>query len=140
MTLGVEVAGLRLSYGAVTALDDLSFTLAGGRIYGLLGRNGSGKTSLLSVLAGFRKASAGTVLVDGEPVFENPRSTRRVCLIRETGDTGDKDERVRDALYTATRLRPAGTATTPRRWSSASRSRGTRSSASSPSASGRPSG
>ena len=106
MTLGVEVAGLRLSYGAVTALDDLSFTLAGGRIYGLLGRNGSGKTSLLSVLAGFRKASGGTVLVDGQPVFENPRSTRRVCLIRETGDTGDKDERVRDALYTAARLRP----------------------------------
>jgi ABC-2 type transport system ATP-binding protein len=106
MTLGVEVAGLRLSYGAVTALDDFSFTLAGGRIYGLLGRNGSGKTSLLSVLAGFRKASGGTVLVDGQPVFENPRSTRRVCLIRETGDTGDKDERVRDALYTAARLRP----------------------------------
>jgi len=39
-------------------------------------------------------------------VFENPRSTRRVCLIRETGDTGDRDERVRDALYTAARLRP----------------------------------
>jgi len=85
MILGVEVAGLRLSYGAVTALDDFSFTLAGGRIYGLLGRNESGKTSLLSVLAGFRKASGGTVLVDGQPVFENPCSTRRVCLIRETG-------------------------------------------------------
>ena len=54
MTLDIRVAGLQLRYGAVTALDDLSFTLPGGRIYGLLGRNGSGKTSLLSVLAGFR--------------------------------------------------------------------------------------
>jgi ABC-type branched-subunit amino acid transport system ATPase component len=41
MTLDIQVAGLQLRYGAVTALDDLSFTLPGGRIYGLLGRNGS---------------------------------------------------------------------------------------------------
>jgi ABC-2 type transport system ATP-binding protein len=107
MTLDVEVAGLRLRYGTVTALDDLSFSLAGGRIYGLLGRNGSGKTSLLSVLAGFRKPSEGRVLVDGRPVFENPAVTSRVCLVRETGDTGDKDERVADALATAARLRPS---------------------------------
>ena len=38
MTLDIQVAGLQLRYGAVTALDDLSFTLPGGRIYGLLGR------------------------------------------------------------------------------------------------------
>lgn len=106
MTLGIEVAGLRLRYRDVTALDDLSFTLPGGRIYGLLGRNGSGKTSLLSVLAGFRKPSGGTVLVDGQPVFENPAITRRVCLIRETGDIGDRDGRVSEALDTASRLRP----------------------------------
>jgi ABC-2 type transport system ATP-binding protein len=105
MTLAVEAAGLRLRYGDVTALDNLSFGLPGGRIYGLLGRNGSGKTSLLSVLAGFRKASAGSAQIDGQPVFENPRSTRRVCLIRETGDTGDKDEKVSEALDTASRLR-----------------------------------
>jgi ABC-2 type transport system ATP-binding protein len=106
VTLDIELAGLRLRYGTVTALDDLSFKLPGGRIYGLLGRNGSGTTSLLSVLAGFRKASEGTVLVGGRPVFENPAVTRRVCLIRETGDTGDRDDRVTDALSTASRLRP----------------------------------
>ena len=106
MTLDIETRSLELRYGSVTALHDLTFTLTGGRIYGLLGRNGSGKTSLLSVLAGFRKASGGTVLVDGQPVFENPRVTRRVCLIRETGDSGDKDDRVSDALDTAAHLRP----------------------------------
>ena len=103
MTLDIEVAGLRLRYGDVTALDDLSLTLGGGRIYGLLGRDGAGKTSLLSVLAGFRRPSGGTVRIDGQPVFENLRITRQVCLIRETGDTGD---RVRYALWTAARLRP----------------------------------
>jgi hypothetical protein len=86
--------------------DDLGFTLGGGRIHGLLGRNGSGKTSLLSVLAGFRKPSGGTVRIDGQPVLENLRITRQVCLIRETGDTGDRDDRVRYALWTAARLRP----------------------------------
>ena len=106
MTLDIEVAGLRLRYGEVTALDDLSLTLGGGRIYGLLGRNGAGMTSLLSVLAGFRRPSGGTVRIDGQPVFENPRITRQVCLIRETGDTGDRDDRVRYALWTAARLRP----------------------------------
>jgi ABC-2 type transport system ATP-binding protein len=105
MTLGIEVRGLQLRYGAVTALDDLSFTLPGGRIYGLLGRNGSGKTSLLSVLAAFRRQSAGSVLIDGQPVFENPSITRRVCLVRETGDPGDNGERVREVLSTAARLR-----------------------------------
>jgi ABC-2 type transport system ATP-binding protein len=106
MTLGIEVRGLQLRYGTLTALDDLDFTLPGGRIYGLLGRNGSGKTSLLSVLAAFRRPSAGSVLIDGQPVFENPRITRQVCLIRETGDPGDSGERVREVLYTAARLRP----------------------------------
>ena len=106
MTLDIETAGLQLRYGPVTALDDLSLTLPGGRIYGLLGRNGSGKTSLLSVLAGFRRAAGGTVLLGGQPVFEQPRTTRQVCLIRETGDTGDRDDRVSEALYTARHLRP----------------------------------
>jgi ABC-2 type transport system ATP-binding protein len=106
MTLRIEVDGLQLRYGAVTALDDLSFTLDGGKIYGLLGRNGSGKTSLLSVLAAFRRVSGGAVRIDGQPVFENPLITRQVCLIRETGDTGDTGDRVRDALYTAEHLRP----------------------------------
>lgn len=58
------------------------------------------------MLAGFRKPSGGTVRIGGQPVFENPRITRQVCLIRETGDTGDRDDRVRYVLWTAARLRP----------------------------------
>jgi ABC-2 type transport system ATP-binding protein len=138
MTLGIEVAGLRLRYRDVTALDDLSFALPGGRIHGLLGRNGSGKTSLLSVLAGFRKASGGTVLIGGQPVFENPGVTRHVCLIRETGDVGDRDERVGEALYTATRLRPGWDGDYADTLVDASRSHGARSWASCRSGSARP--
>ena len=105
----IEVRDLTLRYGQLTALQDLSFTLDGGKIHGLLGRNGSGKTSLLSVVAGFRKASAGSVTLDGQPVFDNPAATRQMCLIRGTGDTVEHDwpaDRVGDALDTAARFRP----------------------------------
>ncbi|GAB7043362.1 MULTISPECIES: ABC transporter ATP-binding protein [Catenuloplanes] len=105
MSLPVSVRDLRVRYGDTVALDDLSFDLAGGKIYGLLGRNGSGKTTLLSVLAAFRRASAGTVLVDGEDPFENARVTRRVCLIRDNVDAEDTD-RVSAVLGLAAELRP----------------------------------
>jgi ABC-2 type transport system ATP-binding protein len=82
MTLSIEVKDLQVRYGETTALDSVTFRLEGGKIYFLLGRNAAGKTSLLSVLAGFRKATSGEVLIDGQPVFENPWITRRIALIR----------------------------------------------------------
>ncbi|WP_027346104.1 ABC transporter ATP-binding protein [Hamadaea tsunoensis] len=97
MSLGVEVADLSVRYGDVTALDGLSFTLAPGKIYGLLGRNGSGKSTLLSVLAAFRRPAAGRVLVDGQDPFENPSVMSRICLIREGGDLYSS-ARVRDVV------------------------------------------
>jgi ABC-2 type transport system ATP-binding protein len=106
MSASIEIDHLRLNYGNVTALDDLTLTLPGGRIYGLLGRTGSGKTSLLSVLAAFRKATSGTVRVQGQPVFENSRITSQICLIREAGDTVDKSDPVEDALKLAEHMRP----------------------------------
>jgi ABC-2 type transport system ATP-binding protein len=111
MTPSIEIQNLQLRYGDVTALDDLSFSLSGGKIYGLLGRNGSGKSSLLSLLAAFRKATAGDVRIDGQTVFENPSITRRVCLIRESIDAVDQSESVEYALGFAAYLRPDWDAT-----------------------------
>jgi ABC-2 type transport system ATP-binding protein len=71
----------------------------------LIGRNGSGKTSLLSVLAAFRRATGGAVRVDGEDPFENERVVREICLIRESGDIIDS-ERCGRVLALARRLRP----------------------------------
>ncbi|MCK2239183.1 MULTISPECIES: ATP-binding cassette domain-containing protein [unclassified Crossiella] len=102
----VEVDRLELRYGATTALRDISFRLDGPGICGVLGHNGSGKSSLFSVLAAFRRASGGAVRIDGEPVFENPRNTRRICLIRESGDTVESGDRVAEALTLAAELRP----------------------------------
>ncbi|MFO7401350.1 MAG: ABC transporter ATP-binding protein, partial [Actinomycetales bacterium] len=101
----IEVEDLVLRYGDVTALDGITLTLEEGKIHGLLGRNGSGKTSLLSVLAAFRKPTAGRVRIDGQPVFENGRVTSRISLIRDVGETvniGTGEE----ALSYAEALRP----------------------------------
>ncbi|WP_138755704.1 ABC transporter ATP-binding protein [Paenibacillus sinopodophylli] len=85
MTLGIEVKSLQLNYGSFRAIKDVSFTLAGGKIYGLLGRNGSGKTSLLSILASFREQTSGVVAIGGEAPFENAKIMEQVCFIQESG-------------------------------------------------------
>lgn len=102
--MSIEVRDLRLRFGDVNALDGLSFSLAGGKIYGLLGRNGSGKTSLLSVMAAFRRATSGQVLVDGVEPFENANVVSQICLIRESGDVYDS-ERVSTVLRATSLLR-----------------------------------
>lgn len=106
MTLGVEVSDLRLRFGNTKALDGLSFRLDGGKIYGLLGRNGSGKTSLLSVLAAFRRATSGQILVGGAEPFENAAVVAQMCLIRESGDVYES-ERISHVLRVARDLRPS---------------------------------
>lgn len=109
MSASLQVRDLTLRYGPVTAVDGLSFTMEAGKIHGLLGRNGSGKTSLLSVVSAFRRATSGEALVDGEPVWENPRATRKVCFIGGSGDTIAGDwpaDKVSDALDLAANQRP----------------------------------
>lgn len=106
MTLRIEVNDLRLRFGDVTALDGLSFRLDGGKIYGLLGRNGSGKTSLLSILAAFRRGTSGQVLIDGADPFENPGIVPQICLIRESGDVYES-ERISTVLDIARHFRPS---------------------------------
>lgn len=105
MSMAIDVRGLTVRYGDVTALDDLTFRLEGGKIYGLLGRNGAGKTSLLSVLSAYRKPTAGAALVGGEVPFENPRITPHVCFVRESLDIYETDN-IKYALKLGAYWRP----------------------------------
>lgn len=114
MALGIEVRDLHLKYNDVTALNGLSFDLIGGQIHGLLGRNGSGKTSLLSLLAAFRKPTSGRVSVGNVDPFENQEVVRNICLIREGGDLYAA-QRVSQVLDFAARMRPGWDAELARR-------------------------
>ena len=61
----IEVAGLGVRYGDVTAVDGIDLTGRGGEVLALLGRNGAGKTSTVETLEGYRRRSAGSVRVLG---------------------------------------------------------------------------
>jgi ABC-2 type transport system ATP-binding protein len=101
----ISLRDLTVRYGDTVAVDGITLDLEPGKIYGLLGRNGSGKTSLLSVLASYRKPSAGTVTVDGTDPFENPALMRGTAFIRDQLDVSTQD-RVERVLDFAGRLRP----------------------------------
>jgi branched-chain amino acid transport system ATP-binding protein len=64
----LELQSIFASYGATSVLKDVSLRVAQGGITALLGANGAGKTTTLRVISGMLRASAGRVLVDGEPV------------------------------------------------------------------------
>lgn len=66
------VSGLSRSFGGLRAVDGLSFEVAQGEILGLLGPNGSGKTTAMNLISGNLPADAGTVEFDGEPVQNLP--------------------------------------------------------------------
>ncbi|MBF6210613.1 ABC transporter ATP-binding protein [Nocardia puris] len=108
-TLEVDGVTLRYPDNDENALNDVTFTLRGPGIHGVLGRNGAGKSSLLSVAAAFRKPDAGEVRVDGAPIYENQAVTERVCLIRGGGDSVTNnwpEDRIADAFDVAALFRP----------------------------------
>src|ERR1700726_5242284 len=61
----VEVTHLRKSYGSVVAVDDVSFSVAEGEIFGILGPNGAGKTTTVECVTGLRAPDAGEIRVLG---------------------------------------------------------------------------
>lgn len=60
-----EIKNLKFSYGQNTVLDNISLALEPGRIYGLLGENGVGKTTLLTLLCGLKKPQEGSIVING---------------------------------------------------------------------------
>ena len=80
----VEVHGLSKSFGAVRAVDDLSFTVEPASITGFLGPNGAGKTTTLRMALGLERPDAGTATFDGVPYPDLPAPVRTVGAVLET--------------------------------------------------------
>lgn len=81
----VEVKNLRMAFGRKTVIRDLSFEVKAGEIFGLLGANGSGKTTTVRALLGFYAPASGEVLVDGKPYDPEDTSVTVGYLPEERG-------------------------------------------------------
>lgn len=80
----VRVEGLTKRYGSFTALDHVGFSLEENRIYGLLGRNGAGKTTIMQLLTGQLFPNAGELEVFGRTPAEHADVLRKMCFIAES--------------------------------------------------------
>ena len=81
----IEVQHLSKRYGRVTAVDDISFTVARGEILGFLGPNGAGKTTTMRMLTGYMPATEGRAIIAGYDVFDQPiEAKRRTGYLPET--------------------------------------------------------
>ncbi|MGN0480013.1 MAG: ABC transporter ATP-binding protein [Lachnospiraceae bacterium] len=69
----IEVKNISKRFEDFVALSDVSCRIAGGCIYGMVGSNGAGKSTFLRVLTGVYKPDSGEVIIDSEPVYDNPR-------------------------------------------------------------------
>ena len=68
----IEVSHLGRRFGALRAVDDLSFTVRPGDVLGFLGPNGAGKSTTMKIITGFLAPTAGTVTIDGYDISKNP--------------------------------------------------------------------
>ena len=74
----ITVEHLTKSYGSTLAVDDLSFTIEDGHIYGFLGPNGAGKSTTLNIMTGCLAATDGTVKIGGFDIFENSKDAKKL--------------------------------------------------------------
>ena len=73
----IKVRNLTKIYGEKTAVDNVSFDIERGKIYGFLGQNGAGKSTTMNIITGCLSATDGSVTVDGHDIFSSPIEAKR---------------------------------------------------------------
>jgi ABC-2 type transport system ATP-binding protein len=82
MTLAVQVNSLVKKYGSNTAVDNISFNIYKGEVFGLLGPNGAGKTTTLEIIEGLRMPTLGEVYVEGLSPIRDTKELRKVLGVQ----------------------------------------------------------
>src|SRR5690242_9337987 len=73
----LEIRNLYKNFGSLVAVDDVSFTVAKGQVLGFLGPNGAGKSTTMKMITGFLPPTAGTAVVCGHDILEQPLAAKR---------------------------------------------------------------
>lgn len=81
----LEIKNLSKSYGRARVLSNVDLRLEENKIYGLLGRNGVGKTTLLNIICNQLKSDSGTLTLDDQDIYENSWAVENICMVREKG-------------------------------------------------------
>jgi len=102
MTAIVEARHLRKTYGRIRAVDDVSFDIQPGEIFGLLGPNGAGKTTTIRMLSGLTAPDGGEALVDGRDAVKDPvGAKKRLGVVPETSNLYGELTAVENLIYMA---------------------------------------
>jgi ABC-2 type transport system ATP-binding protein len=83
VTNAIDISSVTRRFGRTTALDEVSFSVPEGSICGLLGRNGAGKTTVMSIVSGQDRPSSGRAEVFGASPFENAPTLARISYVRD---------------------------------------------------------
>ena len=114
----IQVNNVVKTFDGFRALDGLTMSVEGGSIYGLVGPNGAGKSTILRHIMGVYRPDSGSILVDGQPVYENPAVKGRMAWIPDdlyyflSASTRDMMRFYR-GLYPPSGTRPCGTPSPP---------------------------
>ena len=79
----IEVKGINKNFDSVKAIDNVTAEIEEGHVFGLIGTNGAGKSTFMRILCGVFKPDSGEVLVDGEPVYDNPAVKAKLFYISD---------------------------------------------------------
>lgn len=102
----INFENVSLYYGANAALKNINIKLPEYGICGLFGRNGAGKTSLLSLISAYRRPTSGNITVLGENPYENPKILPQIAYIYDNQKEVEGEYKVRDLLHVSEVLRP----------------------------------
>lgn len=80
----IEIQNITKRFDTLTALDNVNANIEEGHVFGLIGTNGAGKSTLLRTICGIYAPENGQVLIDGEPIFENPKAKSKVFYISDS--------------------------------------------------------
>ncbi len=100
----IETNNLTKRFGDITAVDDITLVIEEGKVFGLIGTNGAGKSTFLRMLSGILKPDEGNLEIDGMEVFENPECKKNFFFISDEAffflnSTPDEMERFYEKCY-----------------------------------------